>query len=145
MDDSIAKPNGGFVSPIALARHIRNPGRAPILETPVRFTVAFDHRITGTWTGYDFAHRRVHRLEDQSRLVHDGRPLFMGVLEIERRDASAELPDATVLADSIDRGAARSAADHGDHAERSDHPLGLDWDDPTDRAYDKLKAGVIAF
>lgn len=147
IDDSIAKPNGGFVSPIAQARHIRNPGRAPIVETPVRFTVAFDQEITGTWTGYDFAHRRVHteQLTGQSRLVQDGRPLFMGVLDIEERGGSAELPDANTSLGSLDRGTARPLAKPFEGFERGDHPIGLDWDDPTDRTYDKLKAGVIAF
>ncbi len=145
MDDSIAKPDGGFVNPVTQAQHIRDRGRSPIIETPVGFSLAFDRQLTGTWTGFDFAQREILKetMADAARLVHDGRPLFMGVLEVDRRGGLVKAPRTTLpIASAVAGGTGAFAAAEAGNA---DHPVRLDWSDSAERAFDRLEGGVIGY
>ncbi len=130
MDMSILeKPNAG--NPFVQARHIRDKGYSPIIETPVPFTVAFPNHIRATFTGYDSVQRQcLERSIDDSRLKHDGMPLFTGVLQISSRSQAVDTPQSTPMNQGSDT--QNGLVDGSSNATHSNlwHPISvLAWSD----------------
>ncbi len=112
VDTSGVALGGGFVNPAELIRRTTNRGAAPVVEDRVSFKVWLPFEVTGGFTGYDFATRQVmNRAFDGNVLEHDGTPLFMGRIVIDRRGGRVPTPDADdTPTEAAQRLAATSAA-----------------------------------
>lgn len=150
MDASAAPPDGGFVPPLEQAAKIRSAGHAPVLEDAVAYTVWLPRTVRGLWQGYDFALRRIVQrpVRETNRLVHDGTPLFMSVLDIESRGEAAETPAAAPLSPAPARapspGPTARARAH-EALKKLWHPLSnLHWSDGYEEARTALQESKTA-
>ncbi|MEM6458890.1 MAG: hypothetical protein AAF710_05810 [Planctomycetota bacterium] len=95
VDTSGVAPGGGFINPAELIRRTTSRGTAPVVEDPVAYKLWLPFEATGQFEGYDFATRRItQRPFEGSVLEHDGTPLFMGRLLLDRTLGPATTPDA---------------------------------------------------
>ena len=72
----------GFVHPNERMKAITDKGQPPLVADVVPYTVTFPSKIDYRFDGYDFALRKCLTVEakQSDTLRHDGRELFMGVL-----------------------------------------------------------------